>query len=146
MDLHQEPIAAERRARTEAERREREAEPTPDDYIHAAQFMLSTRQREEAVLRATHLAGETPAAHEDRARETLAEMIHLQELITARTAEPGTRRSRGDTQRVIDLDARSETTSSAAAPTRSRTALLATIVAVLLLAAAVAAAWQFNVI
>ncbi len=136
MELHAErPSAGDPGTTPAVERRGREPEPTPDDYIHAAQFMLGTRQREEAVLRAAHLHDDASSAHEDRARETLAEMIHLQEVITARTDEMSRQRGRGKSQRVIDLDTKTST------PTRSSRApfIWGLVIALLVLGALLAA-------
>lgn len=110
MDVHAERrVISDRRAGTPEERGGRRQTPTlsEEERIEAAQFMLGTRQREEALLRATHLREGN--VDEEHARETLAEMIHLQEAITARTAVPanGSGRShRGHRTRVVDLDAK----------------------------------------
>lgn len=110
MDVHPEPqIPLDRRAGFSGDRRGRaqEVELSEHDLIEAAQFMLGTRQREEALLRSTHLRGGNSMVSESRARETLSEMLHLQERITARAVVPAPARGgrrRRDT--IIDLDTR----------------------------------------
>lgn len=149
MDVHEERrFISDRRAGLPTDGR-RGADPhalSEDERIEAAQFMLGTRQREEAVLRATHLHRDGSHVDEERARETLAQMLRLQEDITTRTqqAQHGSRRQRrhsGGT--VIDLDTKAMTSRSGGSPLRT---LLAVFVLALLTAVGVVAAVELQLI
>jgi hypothetical protein len=80
-------VNAERRAVADRDARPVVVHLSEEERIEAAQFLLGTRQREEAAVRSTHLLREPSPDDEEHARETLAEMIHLQEAISARSGE-----------------------------------------------------------
>lgn len=147
MDVHAENrLDVQRRAPTDGDRRRSGERPlSEDDRIKAAQFMLGTRQREEAQLRSTHLGSQGTVPDQVRARETLAEMIHLQELITGRDAGGPARdgRDRKSQERVIDLE-RGTSSSRAARPVFVWLAALAVVMALLVMAVVVLTVQQMQ--
>jgi len=106
------------------------------ERIEAAQFLLSTRQREEAAMRATHLRGEHTAEDEVHARETLAEMINLQEIARAADAP-----SAGD-RKHADLPERGVENSQS--PRTLPDFLMWTLILVLLVCALLLGVWQLQ--
>lgn len=133
MDVH-----AERRVLADRRRPAGEPQLSEETRIEAAQFLLGTRQREEAALRATHLRDPSPD-DEEHARETLAQMIHLQEVIMARSAEAAARRGRKRNASEIDLRSDAARTTST-----FPSAFIWVLVGTLLVAVALAVGWQLQ--
>lgn len=133
-------VEADRRVTPDRRGAPRPQELSEAERIEAAQFLLGTRQREEAAMRAAHLRGEPSPQDEEHARETLAEMIHLQESITARNAvAPAGRGQNKDADRPEGVD---DDTSSSTAPALLVWALMLALLGTV----ALILAWQLQLL